>query len=89
MRWGTGASAGWFCSSLVFRPALALAAELQDDAVMYQTVHGGHGRYGVLEDALPMAEDQVGADHHAAALIAFGEEGEEHFHFLAGLLHVA
>jgi hypothetical protein len=78
--WRRVASAGWFSSLLLFGHALAPAAELQNDAVVHQTVHGGHCRYGVVEDALPLAEDQVGADHPAAALIAFGEEGEEHFH---------
>jgi hypothetical protein len=42
-----------------------------------------------LRDAIPLAEDQVGADHQAAPLIALGKEGEEYLHFLTGLLHVA
>ena len=39
----------------------------------------------VLEDALPLAEDQVGAIITLRRSLAFGEGGEEHFHLLARL----
>ena len=39
-------------------------------AVMHRTVHG---RNGVLEDALPLAEDQVGAIIMLRRSLAFGE----------------
>lgn len=48
---------------------------------MDEPVDGGHGGHLVFEDLVPLREDQVRADHHAAPLVAFPEEGEEHFHF--------
>jgi len=46
-------------------------------------------RHGVLEDPIPLAEDDIAGDDHAAALVAFGEGGEEHLHLVAALLHVS
>ena len=56
---------------------------------MYEPVDGRHGGHRVLEDLVPLAEDQVRGDDDGLFLVAFGEEGEEHFHFLAGLVDVA
>ena len=54
-----------------------------------QPVDGGSGGHGVFEDAIPLAEDEVAGEHQAAAFVAFGQEGEEHFHLFGALLDVA
>lgn len=43
----------------------------------------------VLDDAIPLAEDDVARDEDAAALVTFREECEEHLHLVATLLDVA
>jgi hypothetical protein len=47
---------------------------------------GGHG---ILENADPIAEDQVAGDEDALAFVPLGQEGEGHLHFVAALLDVA
>ena len=56
---------------------------------MHEAVDGSHGGHLVFEDLVPLREDQIGTDHDGAALVAFGQEGEEHLHFLPVLLDVA
>lgn len=56
---------------------------------MHEAVDGGHGHHGILEDLVPLAEDEVGGDEDALLLVALGEEGEKDLHLLAGLLGVA
>jgi hypothetical protein len=36
-----------------------------------------------------LTEDQVRTDQQTAPLVAFGKEGEEHFHLFAALLDIA
>jgi hypothetical protein len=57
--------------------------------VVDESVDGGRCRHGVLEDAIPLREDEVARDDHAAPFVALGEEGEEDLHLIAVLLHVA
>jgi hypothetical protein len=57
--------------------------------VVDQPVNRGHGGHGVLEDAVPLREDEVGRDQDAAPLVAPGQQGKEHLHFVAVMLHVA
>ena len=66
-----------------------LLSELNDDAVMQDAVNRSGGGHRVFEDLVPLRKDQVGGDHDTAAFIAFGEQGEEHFHLFSGLLDVA
>ena len=57
---------------------------------MDEPIDGGHGGHRVLEDLIPLTEDQVGGDQHRALpLVAFGEEGEEHLHLVLRLTDVA
>ena len=69
--------------------AVAVAVELEDRGVMDESVDGRHGRHRVLEDLVPLAEDQVRGDDDRLLLVALSEEGEQDLHFLAGLLDVA
>ena len=57
--------------------------------MVHQAVDHRRRGHGILKDATPLAEDDVAGDDHAAALVPFGEEGEEHLHLVAALLHVA
>ncbi len=38
---------------------------------------------------LLLREDEIGGDDHTLVLVPVGEEGKEHLHFIAVLLHVA
>src|SRR5437867_1175298 len=55
---------------------------------MYETIDGRGGRHGVLEDSVPLTEDEVARDEHGAALVALGHQREEHLGLLGRLLHV-
>lgn len=68
---------------------LDFLAELNDDAVMDDAVDGGCGGQRVFENLVPLGKDQVRGNHQAAALIAFGQKGEEHLHFFPTLLDIA
>jgi len=52
-------------------------------------VDGCRCRHGILKDFVPLREDKVAADQHAAALVALRQEGEKHLHLFPVLLHVA
>src|ERR1700719_108887 len=69
--------------------AVSLAVKFQDDRVMDQPVDCRHRRHRILEDFVPLAEHQVGADQHAASFITFGKKGKKYFHLFSALLHVA
>ena len=56
---------------------------------MYDSVDGGRGGHRVLEDAVPLREDEVAADEHAPTLVPLGKEGEEDLHLGTVLLDVA
>jgi len=55
---------------------------------MDHPIHGGGRGHGIFEDLVPLAEDEIAGDQHRPALIAFGQQGEEHFHLFAVLLHI-
>ena len=55
---------------------------------MHHTIDGRSGGHWILEDPVPLGEDQVAGDHDATALVALAEEGEEDLHFFAVLLDV-
>ena len=71
-----------------FFAAHALTGEVEDRGVVDEPVDSGHGGHRVFEDPVPLAEGQVGGDHDRFPLVALGQEGEEDFPFIAGLLHV-
>jgi len=56
---------------------------------VHQTVDRRGGSHRVLEDPIPLAEDNVTGDDHGPPLVAFGEEREEDLHLVAALLHIA
>lgn len=66
------------CSVVTLRFLEAVAGDVQfkDDAVVYEAVDGGGRGHGILEDLLPFAERQVARQHHAALLVAFGQQGK-------------
>ena len=57
--------------------------------MVYHPVDGRCGSHRVLEDLIPLGEHEVACDHHALTLVALGEQGEEHLHLRAVLLHIA
>ena len=65
------------------------SGELEDGGVVHEPIDGGHRGHRVLEDLVPLGEDQVRGDDDGLFLVAFGEEVKEHLHLLAGLLDVA
>ena len=67
----------------------ARIGELQNDAALHQSIDGGHAQHGVLENAVPLTEHQVAAEHHAAPLVPRREKQEEHLHLVSSVLAVA
>src|SRR5215471_1480350 len=43
----------------------------------------------MLEDALPLAEDEIGREHERFAFIAFTKKSKQHLHFITILLNIA
>ena len=68
--------------------AEAVAGKLEDGGVVNEAIDGGHGGHGILEDLVPLGEDQVRGDDNALLFVAFGQELEEDLHLLTGLLDV-
>ena len=65
-----------------------LLSKFDNNAVMHDTVNSGCGGQGIFEDLIPLRKNEIGGNHHAAALVAFRQQGEEDFHFVTGLLNV-
>ena len=72
-----------------FVGANAPIIKLQNHRMVNQPIHCRHRRHRILENLVPLGEDQITADHEAPALIPFSKEGEENLHLLSGLLNVA
>ena len=45
---------------------------------MYESIHGGHRHGGVDEHLAPLRERRVGCDGDALALVALGDQFEQH-----------
>jgi hypothetical protein len=56
--------------------------------VVHEAVDRRGGGHRVLENLLPLAEDQVACDEHRAALVALGHQREEHLDLVGALLRV-
>ena len=57
--------------------------------MVHQAVDRGGRGHLVPEDPVPLAEDQVARHHHRAALVALGEQREQHLGLVRALLDVA
>ena len=57
--------------------------------MVHDPVDRRRGGHGVLENPIPLREHEVGGDHDALALVALGEQGEQHFHLRAVVLNIA
>jgi len=62
---------------------------IQDATMVNDAVESRHGGPGIFENALPLAEHEIGADQHGFSFIAFGKNRKEHLHFGAIVLNVA
>ncbi len=82
-------SAGWSLPSCIrgLGP-VAGNREFQNHGMMDHPIHGRRRGHGILEDLVPLAEDEIAGDQHRPALIAFGQQGEQHVHLFAVLLHI-
>src|SRR5208282_6877534 len=57
---------------------IAVGVHFQDDGVVHEAVDGGN-RHGLVgEDLIPAAEWLIGRDEQAAALVACGDQLEQH-----------
>lgn len=56
---------------------------------MDQTIYGCCRGHRILEDLVPLREDQVTGDDDAPSLISLSEESEKDFHLLGRLLNIA
>ena len=86
----TTAGRGWWWR-LAAGPVRSIArhVELEHHGVVHQAVDCRSGGHLVAEDPVPLAEDQVAGHHHRAALVALGQEREQHLGLVSTLLHVA
>jgi hypothetical protein len=66
----------------------ARSGELEYDRVMHDPINSRGGGHRIFEDLIPFGEDQVRGDHHAFALISFGQQSEEDFHLGTIVLYV-
>ena len=53
-----------------------------------EAVDGRRGGHRVLEDPIPLSEDEVAGDEEGAPLVALGHQGEEHLDLVGALLDV-
>ena len=63
--------------------------QLQDHTVVHQPVDRGCRGHGIFEDPFPFRKGEIGSDHDATPLVAMGQQGKQHLHFFAALLHIA
>jgi hypothetical protein len=74
-------AAGWSgaeeAGPLLLSEAVALAADVEDVAVVEEPVEDGGGDDRVAEHLAPLGEALVGGQDHAAALVASRDQGEE------------
>ena len=56
---------------------------------MNQSIDGCRGGHRVLEDLLPIRENQVAGEQNASLFVSMGEQSKENLHFLAALLYIA
>jgi len=57
--------------------------------VVDHAIDRGGGSERILEDLVPLREDQIGSDGDTTPFIALGQEGKEHLHLFAALLDIA
>ena len=56
---------------------------------MHQSIDGRRGGHRIFEDPLPFGKDEIAGQQHAMTLVAMGQQGEQDFHFVTALLHIA
>ena len=56
---------------------------------MHEPINRGGGGHRILENLLPLTEDEVARDDHRAAFIALGHESEEDLDLIGCLLDVS
>ena len=78
-----------FTSPLCFGQPVTAYVQLQDHAVVNETVDRGRGGHRVLEYLLPLAEREIARQQHAAAFVTLGQQREQNLHLFAALLHIA
>jgi hypothetical protein len=61
--------------------------EFQNHSMMDHPIHGYRRGHGILEDLVPLAEDEITGDQYRPTLIAFSQQGDQYVHLFAGLLH--
>jgi len=63
--------------------------QLQDHAVVHQTVDGRCRGHEIFEDPLPFGKREIRREQDATPLVAMGQQTEEHLHLFAALLNIA
>jgi hypothetical protein len=56
---------------------------------MNDPVNSSRRGQGILEDLIPLGENQIGGNDHTTSFVPFGQKGKEHLHFLPVLLNIA
>ena len=76
--------------SLLLLPCFSVTgpAEFQNDRVMYQSIHCGHGCHWIFKDLIPFGEYEITADPYATPFVACREKGEQYLHFFTRLLDI-
>ena len=63
--------------------------QLQNDAVVDQTIDRGGGGHRIFEDSVPFRKRQVAGEQNTASFVALRQQREQNFHFFTALLDIA
>ena len=66
-----------------------LTHHIQNDRMMHHPINRRKRGHGIFKNLLPFREDEIGSNHDRFVFLALSQEGKEHLHFLAILVHIA
>lgn len=61
---------------------VAFSCQFDDDRMVNETVNRGSGGHRILEDAVPLSDDQIAGDHQASPFVSVRQKREKHLHLV-------